>query len=225
MLLGMALLLGFGSCEKKMDLKRPTPVSFQLTMNQTGNVAPDRLVLQSGTMVLQSFSIRGKRAGMDEVLFTRYFPQGLVCNLPNANFLEDLEFELPQGTYEELVVSFQTRASTTRPSILLNGSYTYSNPVKLPSTVRLSTYATYQFELPAKRNGQAQLVLDHQQAEQASLVLYPRFWFEDVSTTMLENASFNSTGGQQVIEINTTTNTSIFALVEAAIGAKTVCEF
>ncbi|CAA6819126.1 MAG: Unknown protein [uncultured Aureispira sp.] len=206
-------------CDKEDTFKNPADVGFNVGMNPQGIAPSDDLTFFDGYVILHRFTLIGKRAVGEDFEFSRTFPNGLKVPFYNNLTFEDLNFELPQGTYTNLTVRFETRSSSL-PGVFVEGNYDYNNPLKPSSTVHLAWNAAKTFEVAVQRpTGSNDFVLSETKQELAQIIFQPKRWFVNVTELMLENASFVTTPSQeQIMTIDQVTNIAIFTAIDSEIG-------
>jgi hypothetical protein len=62
------------------------------------------------------------------------------------------------------------------------------------------------------------ILLDEDDSRKIQLTFDPHFWFKEVPVPLINNANIDLIDGNQVININNTSNTDINAIVLDAIG-------
>lgn len=221
----LCVLLVIG-CKKK-TFKSPTTVIFDINATAEGVGGSDFLTFDnhSGYIVLENFTVLGKRTGFEDFTFSRTFPNGLHIPLNGKLTTDDLEFELPEGNYDRLTVSFET-INNRGVNLFVNGVYKYRDILKGVSMVRLEWEETRTFEVDVKDAlGNGELELRSEQIEKPQIVLVPKTWFKQVSELMLNNASFvsNSSTGEQIMTIDNQTNRPIFDTLDGRLGTSIHC--
>lgn len=218
----LIIITGISSCGKKW--KKPTDVQFKYDIDRQWS-ENNNLKFESGYIVLQDFEFKGKRnQGEEDIYFKKEFPSGkLLSLLPNAGDNE-LYFEVLQGTYSNIKISFKIDSDTAY-SILLNGTYTNSAGVNVP--VIFEFHASETFEINAKpKNGVPEINLIEDIPATVKIILNPPYWFSLVTKNMLENASLTEINDIKVILINDEINENIYHLVTERIdeGSEAIFE-
>lgn len=220
----ITILSTTGCSDKEDAFKNPTSVVFNMGMNYQGTGGSDDLTFEKGYIILSNFSVIGKRSGAEDFEFTRTFSNGLKIPFNNSLTFDDLNFELPQGNYDELIVRFETQENNGI-NFFVEGDYIYNNPNKTPSIVYLEWDASQSFEVNVTDAlGNKDLILTEDQLETPKIIFRPKSWFVNTTEMMLENASFVTISvGKQIMTINNTTNTTLFTKVDAEVGTSLVC--
>lgn len=202
------LLIGLVSC-KKNQLKKPTDVQFRMVMDSPVNpVYVPHLQVTSGHVVIGKFIIEGERTEGENVFFNRVFSSGLKVDLINSGDLEDLKFDIPQGTFTSLDVIYETFNQGTDVAIQLDGVYTNQSQQNIP--FRFEFNAIEDFLVAAIENGSGQIVLDKDVSETPILSINPNYWFQNININLWEDATLYDVDGVQTILINSTTNEDIY---------------
>jgi len=207
--IGFAILLLTGC--KKNELKKPTDVSIKMDINR--NVSPlGHLIFTSGSIFLGSFSIDGERQEGAPVAFSKSFPQGLNVNFSSTNNISELVFDIPQGNYYELIVSFATLYNNGNNTVLVNGTYTDLSSTTYPLVFEFK--AADVFTLVGEDDeGDATIILDKNISASALIKFDPVYWFGTVSNNLFDNADLITIGGQETILVNSSTNEDIYDVV------------
>lgn len=217
------LLLSVFSCEKEAAFKNPTTVVFSFEKEATSVGGPDLLTLDAGYIVLGSFSVFGERTGAEDFTFTRTFEDGLRIPLGHTTTLSDLQFDLPQGNYDEITISFETYEDGNI-NLFVEGQYQYLNPLKSPSDVHLELVASKTFEVEVTNEvGEKTFKLDETVKETPTVILDPKKWFIGIVDNDMAAADVNVTNNQQLIVLNSSNNLSVFNKVDNQVGDATVC--
>jgi len=215
------LLFLMTGCEKEDTFKNPADMVFKVGMNPEGIAVSDDLTFSDGYVILHHFTVRGERTVGEAFEFSRTFPDGLKVPFYNNLTFEDLSFELPQGTYTNLNVRFETKSSAI-PGVFVEGNYDYNNPLKRSSTVHLAWTAAKIFEVAIQSpTGSNAFTLSETKEELAQIIFQPKSWFVNVTELMLENASFVRISlEEQIMRIDPVTNIAIFRAVDSEIGER-----
>jgi len=217
------LLLSVFACEKEAAFKNPTTVVFSFEKEATSVGGPDLLTLDAGYIVLGKFSVLGERTGAENFTFSRTFEDGLHIPLDHTTILSDLEFDLPQGNYDGITVTFETYEDGN-PNLFIEGEYQYLNPLKQPSDVHLELFSSKTFEVEITNSvGGKTFTLEETVEETPTIILDPKKWFDGVIDNDMVLANVNIANNQQVILLNQSNNLPIFNQVDNQVGNATVC--
>lgn len=195
------------SCKKEQDKwKLPSKVSFAVDINKNDS-SSDRLQFNEGTINITEFSIDGTRVQGENPYFETTFPEGLLVEFDSLNKVDGLNFDIPQGTYTRINVKFKAESNEENTIIIL-GSYKRESEEIIP--VRFETNSTQIYNVTAKsNNANPDIILSEEYSTNATILLDPVYWFENVSEYALENADLIDIDGIMTILINETSNSSI----------------
>ncbi|MDP3556236.1 MAG: hypothetical protein Q8T03_02615 [Bacteroidota bacterium] len=183
-----------------MDINRSTGLS--------GN-----LIWTSGNIMVANFTFDGKRDQGGDVYFTKTYSTGLNIFFDPNNPVSAWAFEIPQGTYTQINVSYKTFGNPGDDHIIVKGTYT--------NTINSNVYPV-QFEFEAEEfynivaktsSGSTQIVLDKDVASTATIKADPVYWFQTVTTSMMDNATFVTISGNPTILITDAANENIYDAV------------
>lgn len=208
----LVLIIGLLASCKKNELKQPTDVSFKMDINRS--ISPSgQLVFNSGTILLASFSVNGKRIEGDPIAFNREFSSGLLVNFDANTAIPEIDFDLPQGTYEEVKIVFESVQDQNDVSIVARGNYTNNLGVNIPVIYQL--VGTKKFEIESEDNsGTGSIVLDKNVNSVALIKLDPIHWFDILTNSQLENADLTNVDGVMTMLINKDVNENLYDLIE-----------
>lgn len=202
---------------KKDELKLPTDVSFKMDINRNPS-ASGHLIFNNGFILLSEFEIEGTRQEGDPFLFNKSFPKGLMINFNPTNSISELEFDIPQGIYTDMDISFETFDDNDDITILVEGTYTNQSNISYP--IRFEFLSSEYFNI----NGESEsgtIVLNKDKPITAFVKFDPIYWFDSISNNMLNNAELIDLGGELTILINENENTNIYDIVVDRIDEKT----
>lgn len=215
------LLFAVG-CQKN-ELKKPTEVGFKCDINR--NVSNDgKLVFTSGTINFAAFDVEGERVKGDDISFSREFPNGLLINFDPNNFISEFDYDIPQGVYNRIAISFETFDDNSDITIVCNGSYTNNSSVILP--IRFEFMSSEYFSIEAEDySNSPEIVLDKDTPANAFIKFNPIYWFDIVPTSLMENADLVNVNGTPTILINDSENDNIYEMVVERIDESTEVTF
>ncbi|MCP4442122.1 MAG: hypothetical protein GY810_24695 [Aureispira sp.] len=202
------IVFSISSCKEKDEWKLPSDVQFSMDIKKE-SPNNNKLTFSGGHIVLSSFAIEGTRTQGENVNFDRPYPNGTKVSFDANSYIEDLGFDIPQGTYDYLKIRFSTHEEVGSNNIVLNGSYKSGNTT-VP--IQLEIASKEHFEINAVDNiGKSpKVVLSHNSLSQAQITLDPTYWFQTVSNSMLDVADKTIVGSNQTILINMTNNSTIY---------------
>ncbi|XOV67544.1 MAG: hypothetical protein ACFHU9_18170 [Fluviicola sp.] len=203
-------LLLASSC-KKNQLKQPTDVSFKMDINRNQS-SDGKLVFTGGTINLESFSVSGTRQEGDPISFSNSFSGGLLVNFSPTGDIPQLNFEIPQGVYTSLEVSFDTYEGPGGVTIMVNGIYTNNGSVDIPVIFEFMSSETFAIESEDDVNSGV-VVLEKDKPVSSLIKLDPIHWFDILTNNQLENATLTNINGTPTILINADTNENLYDLM------------
>jgi hypothetical protein len=215
------------SCEKN-KWKLPTKVSFSINLN---NLKNERFSFTEGYIVISNFEIQGRRDQGNDVISPKKFGNGLKIQFNNSN-VSDLDFDIPQGTYNNFEVIFDTQlcetAGNNNPDNYLAGlriKGTLLNIENENCNVIFEFNMKEYFNLIAKNpEGNSQIILDTEIPSFAKIIFNPAYWFQNISDLQIQNIEYMQNNGQtnfKTILINEENNQEIYSIVANRIKEST----
>ena len=204
----LGLILSVLSCEKN-ELKKPTKITFEFNTDQSISIVIDINTIE---FTLSELNISGKRIKGDPINFTRSLTTPLQLNL-NGVSQPELDFDIPQGDYTELLVSFKNETNNTTPSIFINGNYKLTLGPIVDVIIELNS--EHIFSVPTNFNGKNSITLEKSTKKKIITTLNYGYWLSSISSTDLDNAdlTIGNSGqglGNSTILINSTNNIDLF---------------
>lgn len=200
------------SCKKDKKWKIPTDVTFKMDINRSAGLSGN-LVWTSGNIMIANFIFDGKRDQGGDVYFTRDYPSGLNVFFDPNNPVPAWDFDIPQGTYTQINVSYKTYGSPGGKHIVVEGSYTNTTNSNI-YPVKFEFEAEEFYNVVAKTSsGSTQIVLSKDVSSTATIKADPVYWFQTVTTSMMDNATLVTVNGNPTILINDATNEDIYDAV------------
>jgi len=207
------------SCQGDEVFKQPTQVGFAMDINREAGMG-DRLQFDQGSIILASFDFEGQRVQGDDVFFSREYEQGLLIPFDPNNVIAELDFQIPQGSYTRISVSFSTFDDFGDNSILVEGSYRNSNDTTYP--VRFEFISSEFFEAVAEDDsGNNEIILKKETPVNAEIKLDPISWFQAVPQVLMDDADLIEINGSPTILVNEDENTNIFEIIVARLDEAT----
>ena len=170
------------------------------------------LVFSGGNILIQDFTVEGERKEGEAIAFSKSFPQGLSIDFSPTTNISKLVFDIPQGDYYSLVITFSTKYNNGNSNISVNGTYTNTSGVSIP--------LLYEFKdddeiiiIGEDDEGDATIVLSKDIPVNTLVKFDPVYWFATVSNNLLDNATLVDVNGTQTILVNSSTNEVIYDLV------------
>jgi len=202
------LILSILSCEKD-ELKKPTKDKFEFNTDQSLST---EIEINTIKFTLSELNILGKRVEGNPIDFKRELSTALQLNLTGIS-QEELDFDIPQGEYTELLITFKNELNSTTPSILINGSYKLTQGPNVDVVVELNL--EHIFSILTNLNGQNSVTLKKSNQKTIMITLNYGYWLSSISSSDLDNADLiiGNSGqglGNSTILINSTNNINLF---------------
>lgn len=173
----------------------------------------DALAWTSGNIVIGNFTFDGKRRQGGDVYFTKTYPTGLNIFFDPNNNVAEWNFEIPQGIYTKINISYKTYDNSGDKRIVLKGIYKNTvNNINYPVIFEFEAEVSYNIVAKTSSGG-TEIVLSKDVAASALIKADPVYWFQTVSTSMMDNASLTIVNGNPTILINDANNGNIFDAV------------
>ncbi len=219
----LIILFVFTACNKKNIWKEPTDVGFKINIKKT-DIIDKRFNFTDGTIIIAEFEFEGEREQADDVYFSKSFPGGLNIDFDPDTPIPELDFDIPQGTYTGISVAFDTFDDLGYNNIVVNGTYTNPEGEKLP--LRFEFRSGEYFVITAEDySGNSQIILDADIPASATIVLNPVYWFQKISSSLMNDAVLTEINGKETILINDTVNENIFDIVADRLDESTETVF
>ncbi len=106
------------SCGKE-DFTKPSPTSFSFLLRGTSN-SIDHLSFSKIHFLIKEFEFEGMRDNAPDFFFEKAFDEDLKLEWPAS--VKMLDFEIPQGVYETVEISFRLSGSNGN-SVTIEGIY------------------------------------------------------------------------------------------------------
>lgn len=225
-LLAAASLLA--CCKKKREeqWKEPTDVRFRMDINRTPAMG-GLLVFNGGSFEMGEFTFDGdKQSGQgDDYYFSNTFSGGLTINFHPSSTIPQLDFDIPQGTYNTIRIEFESEGSSGDDHIIVTGEYTHSvSSVVTPVRLELEEIELYSVVATGSGGGQ-EVTLSTDASYKPIIRLDPVHWFQTVPTIDMDNATTYLVMGVPTIVISDSQNEDIFDLVADRVDEATEVEF
>lgn len=218
------LLANLSACKKEKKWKLPADVQMKMDIHRTAMLGGN-LAFTGGYVKIENFTFTGDRQEAEDVSFTKNYPGGLHINFDPVNPVSQWNFEIPQGTYNKITISFDTYGEAGDDHLVLNG--TYKNSMDLNTyPVRVEIEAEEFYSVMAKSaSGGNQVILDKNIKKNGTIKLNPVYWFQLVSVNDMDNATLVNVNSVPTILISDSDNTDIFDLVSDRIDDATEITF
>ncbi|MDX1586933.1 MAG: hypothetical protein R3222_09320 [Balneolaceae bacterium] len=123
--------------------------------------------------------------------------------------------QIPAGTYSSPNLGIELQDVNDQPQMVINGTFTDDTGSQVPLRFEFNSGEVFEAESD-------QVTLVENQVATAVITFDPVFWFSDVTTEMLNNATRN---GEGVIVISETSNADIFTNVADKLDVATQATF
>lgn len=212
----MAILCCSSCRQPTVDIKSPTQLGIRLGLGTDYLPPADGLTLTEGYLRITGVELQGIRAEGAPFTFKRQFPEGLKVPFNTIEALEDLVFDVPRGTYKELVAVLEIEAQSTRPTLWLEGEYNWTRPTVATAIVQAQWQRAFQFEVDLLETS-GHRVLD-EQPMYPQLVFQPYAWFADTDASKWNQAYYLTTVQGRILPINTQDNNDLFMVADRVLG-------
>lgn len=211
LLIGCTLVFS-ASCKKPEDQwKIPTSLKFKADINRSSCLGGN-LSFDGGNLMISEFTFEGTREQGGPVDFTKTY-SGL--NVPFcSNPVSEWSFAVPQGTYSEIKIGYKTFGNSGDNHIVVLGTYKNTlNNNTFPVRFEYQDSEVYSI-IGNSSYGGPQIVLNKDLQTNAEIIMNPVYWFQVVTTNLMDTASLTNIGGVQTILINKITNSTIYNTVK-----------
>lgn len=195
----------------KNELKKPTDVTFTMDINRDLS-QQGHLVFTEGNILIKDFSVEGDRKEGESISFSKSFPEGLNINFSSSNSISELDFDIPQGDYYELVISFSLKYNSGNSNLSVKGVYTNSAGVSIPLLYEFRDDDNISI-VGEDDEGNATIILNKDVPVNSLIKFDPVYWFASVSNNLFDNATTVNLNGTQTILVNSSSNEQIYDLV------------
>lgn len=203
LLLIIVLASILGACETD-DLKEPTTLSFEITIDTTNTQSDNFLQFTGGSINLSGFSFEGKRLGADDIYFEKSFPNGLIVSFLKEETNNDLLFTIPKGTYSFTKITFETFDDNSQPTITTNGIFLDGNTT---TPILFEFFSNEYFTVQSAEENSIST------SSSFTIQLDPNFWFSTITTNDLNSADKKLIDGVPTIYISEDFNDNIYDIV------------
>lgn len=213
------------SCEKEEEFKIPVEVGFFVDMHRTTDPG-SRLQLTEGYIVLSSFGFEGYREQAEKVRFEKEYRKGLFVPFSPDQPIKELLFQIPQGVYNQISISFEALDEDDsddddgKSSLVVKGSYRTQSGNTYPLLVELQSPEEFRVKAKSKPDGN-QIILKREAPASAHIKLNPAYWFQAVTLTLLDQAELVELNGVLTILINEDVNEGVYNILESRLGKAT----
>lgn len=198
------------SC-KKDTFTDPTDVRFIIDINRNSG-AGGKLIFSKGNLVINEFIFESDRVQGDDIYFKNSFSSGIYITFDPDAPVSELNFDIPQGTYTRINITFSTAGDVNDTHIFVEGSYNSGMGISYPIRFEFKAKETFSV-LSQSISGGSEIVLNKDIPMTPKIIFDPIYWFQPVSQNLFDNAEIVDIEGVSTILINSTTNTEIFNII------------
>lgn len=198
----------FTSCGNKW--KEPALVTYNMKLAEDNNT----IRFTSASVRLKKVEFIGERKqGQNNINFEKEFEPLAVADITEAQLYgPSLSLNIPQGTYSKIQMNvFIDGKESVDPSLVLRGYH-----IKLSDTIPVifKFYSGETLEMHARTNdGGKEIILSEDMPASASIRFNPSYWFETISSSMLDHAALSFYEGDSAIVFSQTENIDMYKLV------------
>lgn len=168
----------------------------------------------SGYITIREIVFDGDLGGGGSVSITH--EQEARIDVATGNTTPSLDaVQIPAGTYLSVNLGIELQDVNDEPQMVIDGTYTDGTGTDVPLRFEFNSGEVFEAEA-------AQAEVSENRVATAQITFDPVFWFSDVSSEELDNASRNANG---VIVISETSNAEIFSNVADKLDVATEATF
>lgn len=208
-------ILGIFACSKVNQWKQPTQVCFDLNIEEE-TIMDGSLSFKQGYLMIESFKFDGKRTQGADVYFTKYYEQALNTSFGEGN-IEDLTFDVPQGTYQGIELEIVSEAKDRNPNLVIHGFFKDQSGKSYPVCFELDKKERFTIVGKDLIENDKDIDLLQTAKTKASILLNPTSWFAGLTKNTLEKAEKTSLEGKTTILINNTVNKQLYNNIVASL--------
>ena len=149
---------------------------------------------------------------MKEVELEKPFTENKTLIFSRKESNPGIKFDVPQGTYSNVVISLSTNTDKDGNSLKITGSYPHS-PTKNYPVQFIFSENDLMAMMATNASGGNSISLVEDNPAVVTVVMNPDFWFSSVSRSMMEKAHFEIVGGVPTILISADENKNIYSLI------------
>ena len=234
----MALLCW--SCSKD-DFTKPAGINLQMAIENheveiNKRVKVNSIKIESGRYLLSEVEFKGYRESGEDYFFEKEFEDGLEATMTAESPAIALNFDMPQGLYKRISISFKVKKSKEREedeedekpfdenaSLILQGTYTDSKEQEIPLVFVYNYDDTFEFKASSAKSKEVILIEEGQGV--AHLTFNPSYWLQLINSRMLESAQLTPVNGVPSIVLSEQQNEHIFELLASRIKSASDLSF
>ena len=203
--IGCLMILGCG----KADFTKPSPTTFSFLLSGTSSTV-DHLSFSRIRLLVSEFEFEGVRQNAPDFFFEESFQDDLQLEWPAV--ISSLDFEIPQGSYETVEISFRL-SSKGENGILLEGIYN-SSLQNRNVLIRVEIEGDLLLELTASADdGSPEISFDRKVTNQANIEFDATALFNAITRDRFESA-VSDLGEDDPLVISPESNRDILDIIE-----------
>jgi hypothetical protein len=213
--ISLVFALGFSACTANERL--PAELVFNFQWAETPDVGSS-FTMEGGELVIGELNFDGTREVGSEFSFRVADNQGIIVDLRSNEINPALRYNLPQGIYNRIRISFELLSREGRPSVWVEGKY--KNSANQESNFRLEYSANLLLDALAQHENDTSLPLVVKESEISDLwiILNPYNWLQLVTERDMNEAELSEWSGKTGILISSTQNELIYDKVVRRVG-------
>jgi hypothetical protein len=210
----------FLGCEKE-DFTKPVKVDFAFGLSETEvdllkSVKSSSLSMDTGVWLLESIDFEGRRDQGGDYFFTYTPEQAQEIVFEKENWNSQLSFDIPQGVYQRIEITFNLTSQTEHPAFRLRGNVANGNSAAEPFMFAYEAQETIKLIAQNHEGGQTITVRQGEPLE-AKITIRTNRMFDLLPPGLLRNATRSEHMGEQMIYVSRRSNAEIFQLMATRI--------
>lgn len=231
-----SILVGFiallcWSCSKH-EFTKPVAVNLQMEIkNQevgiNERVKLNTIHIERGRYLISEMEFKAYRESGKDYFFEKEYEGGLEASMAAGAPATAFNFDMPQGIYERISISFKVEKSSgsqqeeEKPfnedaSLVLYGTYTNAQEQQIPLIFVYNYDDTFEFTAK-EANAEEVISIGSEQQVNASLKFNPAYWLQLINNHVLQSARLTEVNGVPTIVLSEKQNNHIFGLLTARI--------
>ena len=195
------------SCSKE-DFTKPAVVQFEFQLNMEENEGKF-LKFEQGDFIFNTIEFEGERETGGDVFFVSPFDDPVVADLDQKTVNQSVDFDIPQGIYQRITITFEKEETVDEPTVRYEGIYNSAKKVDIPVIVEINLNEAIEVKAESVSGGN-EIVLKEETPSTAEITLDPVFMFQLVNSRTLESADITEVDGVSTIVINENSNEVIY---------------
>jgi len=225
-LLGLTFVFLFPSCKKNI-FNKTSILTLNISLTESPN-SNEYLKFNNGFISVSELKINGSREEGEHLSLSKRYKDNTIINLENHSEKELDVFSIPQGLYNDLSTILVIKSDDTNSQFSVEGTYllfdsTSFSRKEIPILVNISF--DQEIEMQGVKSGEDFIVIDAKKSTVANITFNPSYWFEPVTTYLLDNAEISLINKQSSIVISPIQNTKIYNLIINRIQESSLISF